>query len=327
MPQNNPDEGAIRLLLKRPIAFHVVFARIAGNTTAGVFLSQLWYWHDRGKDPDGWIYKTQAEWYDETCLTRYEQESARKSLREKGILEEKREGLPALLYYRINLETFFRAVNEMANIMAEEERTRSENQVCGKTTNKVAPQPSMWENHILECGKPTNRNAEKPQTTRAQILTAETTTESTTEEARAPEPKTFPRPEPRLTNYVAHLLWRIELSDGALMTSRAASRNARIALELLGVAAEDRIVSAYEWRKRNAREGVVYEFRFLADDFNSTLAAMAAKPRAKRAADKTLQDLAAEIGDDVDNLRAKGMLPTREQIRAGYYDAGKKQSW
>jgi hypothetical protein len=191
-------------------------------------------------------------------------------------------------------------------------------QNCVHRTRKNAPSREQ------ECAFD---NAEMSNDARANPNPPKSTTESTTEETRAPAPKTFPRPEPRLSNYVAHLLWRIEMSDGALMTSRAASRNARIALELLGVAAEDKIVSAYEWRKRNAREGVVYEFRFLADDINGTLAAMAAKPRAKRAADKTLQDLAAEIGDDVDNLRAKGMLPTREQIRAGYYDAGKKQSW
>ena len=90
----------LRACLQHPIAYHRVFAAVAGGATAGLLLSQLFYWSDKGSDTDGWIYKTQAGIEDETALTRWEQESARKSLRERGLVEEKKRGLPAKLYYR-----------------------------------------------------------------------------------------------------------------------------------------------------------------------------------------------------------------------------------
>ena len=101
----------LKKLLQRPIAFHRVFAEIAGSATGGLFLSQLFYWHDKGDDPDGWIYKTQAEWQAETALSRYEQERARATLREKGLLAEERRGLPAKMFYRLDIERLVELVD------------------------------------------------------------------------------------------------------------------------------------------------------------------------------------------------------------------------
>lgn len=98
----NADD--LRHLLRRPIAFHRALADVAGGATGGLFLSQLLYWSDRGGDPDGWIYKTQAEWREETALTRSEQERARKALRDLGVLEEARRDVPARLYYRLDFD-------------------------------------------------------------------------------------------------------------------------------------------------------------------------------------------------------------------------------
>lgn len=95
-----PDD--LRFLLQRPIAFHRVFASVAGSAAGGLFLSQLFYWSDKGSDPDGWIYKTLEEWHAETALTRSEQERARRALIELGILAVERRGLPARLYFRLD---------------------------------------------------------------------------------------------------------------------------------------------------------------------------------------------------------------------------------
>lgn len=90
------------VFLKRPVAFHPIFARIAGGATEGLFLSQAYYWSQRTKDRDGWFYKTAEEWTKEICLTRREQETARQSLRKLGVLEEERRGITRKLYYRLN---------------------------------------------------------------------------------------------------------------------------------------------------------------------------------------------------------------------------------
>lgn len=91
--------------LDRPIAFHRIFRRVGGSVNAALFLSQAHYWSQRlPDDREGWFYKSRDEWEEETTLSRYEQEGARKHLVKAGILEEKREGLPARLWFRVNHE-------------------------------------------------------------------------------------------------------------------------------------------------------------------------------------------------------------------------------
>ncbi|MDO9242754.1 MAG: hypothetical protein Q7U32_02985 [Rhodocyclaceae bacterium] len=75
------------MLLEQPIAFHPVLARVAGSATAGLFLSQLFYWTGRGQIKDDWIYKDWQEWNEETCLTQDEQRGARRLLEKKGLIE------------------------------------------------------------------------------------------------------------------------------------------------------------------------------------------------------------------------------------------------
>ena len=82
------------ILTDRPIAYHAVLAKAVGSANAGIFLSQLLYWTPRAHDKDGWIYKTQQDIYEETALTRREQETARRRLRTAKVLEEKRAGVP-----------------------------------------------------------------------------------------------------------------------------------------------------------------------------------------------------------------------------------------
>ena len=91
----------IETLLDRPIAYHRVFVDVTGSVTAAVMLSQAVYWSKRTKDGDGWFWKTQAEWTEETGLSRSEQETARKRLVECGVWEEERRGIPARLFFRV----------------------------------------------------------------------------------------------------------------------------------------------------------------------------------------------------------------------------------
>ncbi len=107
----------LRTLLTRPIAFHPALARAAGSAAAGLFLSQLLYWSNRGRNEDGWIWKHAREWEEETCLTLDEQKTARKKLREAGLVEES--NLRALGInkfsttnaFRINFEALQNALN------------------------------------------------------------------------------------------------------------------------------------------------------------------------------------------------------------------------
>jgi hypothetical protein len=69
-----------------------------------LFVCQLLYWTGKGDDPDGWIYKTREEWTWEIGFSRWEQESARRELRKRGLLEERFKGIPRRLEYRLKLE-------------------------------------------------------------------------------------------------------------------------------------------------------------------------------------------------------------------------------
>lgn len=82
-----PRDTVRHLVGRHIVVYHPTFATIAGGIKAGLFLAQLFYWHDRGRDPDGWIYKTQAEWEEETGLSRWEQQRVRRQLRERGLVQ------------------------------------------------------------------------------------------------------------------------------------------------------------------------------------------------------------------------------------------------
>jgi hypothetical protein len=154
----------------RTIAFRRVFVTITGSVTAALMLSQLWYWKDKGRNLDGWIYKTQKEWLEEIGLTRSEQETARRILREKGFIEEKKMGVPCKLHYRVNLSAVFDAVatasNEETKTTREAANDNEEEQpVCGIPTNLNAEnlQTDMQKSRKLDCGNLTNKSEGKPQ--------------------------------------------------------------------------------------------------------------------------------------------------------------------
>ena len=65
-------EFVFRVLQCKPIAYLPDLAKALGSVKAGLFLSQLLYWMDKGADEDGWLYKTREELYDETGLSRKE---------------------------------------------------------------------------------------------------------------------------------------------------------------------------------------------------------------------------------------------------------------
>lgn len=149
----------------RPVAYYSNIARWLGSVGDAIFLCQLLYWYGKGKDPDGWIYKTQKEFEEETALSRYEQEHARRKLKSLGILEEERRGVPAKLYYRLN-------VDKMNELYAEWYQTQINTEA---NQNAVNQQSRLLKSSNLDCGKPTNLIAENSQSI------TENTTEITTE--------------------------------------------------------------------------------------------------------------------------------------------------
>ncbi|AHM72982.1 hypothetical protein [Yersinia hibernica] len=125
-------------LLDRPIAYQRSFVRLGVGITGAVLLSQMVYWHNRITIGQ-WFYKTQSQLEEETGLTRYEQEGARRKLRDIGVLEESKQGIPAKLFFRLNHELLQRLLLE------------------------TDTQPSVMDSHIQGCGNSTYSDGENQQ--------------------------------------------------------------------------------------------------------------------------------------------------------------------
>lgn len=124
-------------LLDRPIAFQRAFLGFGAGVTGALLLSQAFYWSKRTSDAEKWFYKSREEWEEETGLSRYEQEGARKNLVKSGVLEEKKKGVPCKLFYRVNIRIM------LAVLLGE------------------IPQTSRRENHKLAGVKPTGKRGVK----------------------------------------------------------------------------------------------------------------------------------------------------------------------
>lgn len=153
------NKASIQELLSRPVSFNPAIARAVGGVKPGLFLCQLIYWSDRGSDAE-WIYKTQAEWEEETCLSRREQETARMKLVASGFVDEKRAGDHGIMHYKVNWEALEKAL-----------------------TNGAKCQTPMAESAKRQWRKAPNMNGGKRQS-----LNTETTTETTTEGPNEPNP-------------------------------------------------------------------------------------------------------------------------------------------
>jgi hypothetical protein len=94
-----------------PLTFHRCLVPVAGGVTAALMLSQA-IWTTQGLDPasDGWFMRSQEDWTEETGLSRWEQESARKALREAGLMQERRVGMPARLWFRVCPQAVWKAL-------------------------------------------------------------------------------------------------------------------------------------------------------------------------------------------------------------------------
>ena len=85
--------------LGNSVAYYPKLVEVTGGVLPNLFLCQMYYWLGKQKNPEGWIYKTQAEIEKETGLTRKQQETARKFLKARGLLQEKYTGCPRRLEF------------------------------------------------------------------------------------------------------------------------------------------------------------------------------------------------------------------------------------
>jgi hypothetical protein len=126
LPMNpSPDDLAVyntispAMLLDifdEPIVFQRAYVGLTGSAVAALFLSYAIYTVERlPYEAEGWFRKTGDEWKAETGLTRFEQATARRILRDLGILIERRAGMPAELWFKIRMERLLELLSEQAD--------------------------------------------------------------------------------------------------------------------------------------------------------------------------------------------------------------------
>jgi len=98
------SENLDRLAAGEPMAWYYpqLHTLCGGSVKAGLFLSRLIHLARQAPDPAGWLCRTQQELFAETGLTEKAQVTARRKLKECGIMEERLIGCPARLSYRLN---------------------------------------------------------------------------------------------------------------------------------------------------------------------------------------------------------------------------------
>jgi hypothetical protein len=105
-----PILRVLGLAEKSRVTYYACFAHALGDDVgAALFASCFYFWEGKQEDPEGWIYKTQAEITKETGMKRSMQETARKKLVDVGVLEDKVRGVPGKLHYRF----FWDKLNEI----------------------------------------------------------------------------------------------------------------------------------------------------------------------------------------------------------------------
>lgn len=109
---------ATELLGQRCVAFHPRLVQLTGRVTAGLLLSQALYWSRKLalSEParQGWFWKTREDWRNETGLSRREQDYSRRILKDLGLWQERRVGMPAKMWYRIDLDALGRLLEPEA---------------------------------------------------------------------------------------------------------------------------------------------------------------------------------------------------------------------
>lgn len=154
----------MQLAEERPVAYYPKLVKVTGSVNAAIFLSQLGYWTPKAADPDGWVYKTQMEWESETGLTRWEQETARRQLRERDILSETKRGMPARLFFRIDVDALSASWEEAFKAQDEEKpQPRMRDSRKQGPERAASGSPSMRENLKQQTGQPSSKDEVSPQ--------------------------------------------------------------------------------------------------------------------------------------------------------------------
>jgi hypothetical protein len=98
------------MLPNRVVGYSPDLARMVGGATIGLFLSQLLFLSDKGANPEGWVYKSEAEMAKETGLSKREQQTARRKLLSLGVIAIMRGGWKNTYHFKVIWEKLYQVI-------------------------------------------------------------------------------------------------------------------------------------------------------------------------------------------------------------------------
>ena len=154
------NDQFLKRLPDRPIAFHRDFVRLTFVNESGktekigvkgaLMLSQAVYWSKRTKDPDGWFWKTQDQWEEETGLTSKEQETLNRKLMLSGLMKIKKEGIPSKNFYQVQTQKLVEAIFSIEDISSDDQKGSLETNNFQSPPKGVTGDPKRGSHSITE---------------------------------------------------------------------------------------------------------------------------------------------------------------------------------
>jgi hypothetical protein len=140
------------LLPNRVVGFSPDLARIVGGATVGLFLSQLLFLSDKGHNPEGWVYKSEAEMGKETGLTKREQQTARRKLLALGVIRIERRGFKFTYHFKVIWERLYQVIEKALSGQAATEWKQNVATEKGERLQTVpTKQEQTVSTEIVEC--------------------------------------------------------------------------------------------------------------------------------------------------------------------------------
>lgn len=106
-------DGLKMLLRDKAIAYYPPLARALNSINAAIYLQELCHWGQYSKDE--WVFRSMEKVEEDTALSIQMQRTARTHLRKLGIIEERHEGMPRRLYFRVNWQALGAALSTVAH--------------------------------------------------------------------------------------------------------------------------------------------------------------------------------------------------------------------
>jgi hypothetical protein len=137
------------MLPNQIVGYSPDLARAVGGATIGLFLSQLLFLSDKGHNPDGWVYKSEAEMGRETGLTKREQQTARRKLLSLGVIAIERRGFKFTYHFKVIWERLYQVIEQAQRTqnVSTEQSQRAQNVVADREQN-VPTEPPQWQQNV-----------------------------------------------------------------------------------------------------------------------------------------------------------------------------------